>query len=410
MAPLYIFLVYLVWFLSIFFVVFLLLLLFSGVPLYETRKWKGKLPFISILVPAYNEEAKIAYTIDSLKQITYPHVEFIVINDGSNDKTSQVVKKAIGTHPKFAFIDRKENRGKAASLNQGIEHSKGEFIMTMDADSCIEPGIIEKVLPYFQEKDVGAVTVSVKVKNPKTFVEKIIEIEYLIGLSLFLKLFSAINCVFVTPGPFSGYRKSMLTEIGGFDKDNIVEDHEIAYRIHKAGYKIKNCMEAAVETILPETFKGLYIQRRRWYSGAVQTLIQHKNMCFKSKYGLFGYFAPFNQILIFFGLMLFFYTTYMGVTNIIDNVMYFQYVDLDIIERIKDFSFDIFSIQKTWVFGLSSLAATVVLLFAGLRAVQVKWKTKKTGVFGYVFMFLLYQIFWIGAYFAVIKGKKVKWR
>ena len=108
----------------------------------------------------------------------------------------------------------------------------------MDADTIVEPDAIKKSLPYFNEGDVGAVTVSVEVNRPKSFLHKIIDLEFILGLSLFLKVFSFFNCIFVTPGPFSIYRKDVLDKIGGFDVNNIVEDFEIVFRIRKAGYKI----------------------------------------------------------------------------------------------------------------------------------------------------------------------------
>ena len=407
---LFIGLVYLVWFLSTYFIILVLLLLLSGIVLFENKPYNiNYTPLVSVIIPAYNEEESIASTISSLKNVTYSNTEFIILSDGSSDSTSSIVTTNMKNDARFKFIDNKFNKGKAACLNQGITLAKGEFIACMDADSTIEPGIIQKVLPYF-ETGVGAVTVSVKVKKPTTFLEKIIDVEYLLGLSLFLKLFSKFDAIFVTPGPFSMYRHDMLQKIGGFDPTNIVEDHEIAYRIKQAGYSIRNCLEAVVETKLPPTFKGLYVQRRRWYSGAVVTLFQHRKMCFKSKYGFFSFFVPLNQVLIILGLCVFLYSTYLGLSNLFDNILYFRYVDFDIIARFKDFSIDLLTLNKTWFFGMSALAGTLTLTAVGLNVTHVPYKTKKTGILGYILMFFLYQVFWIGAYLAVIRGKRVKWR
>src|SRR3989338_7340450 len=299
-------LVHIVWFLSTYFIVVLLLTLLKNKSrLYKSPKiYKNDyLPKVSIVISAYNEEKKIADSIESLKAVDYPKelYEVIIVNDGSKDKTKDVVlKHADGKN--IIFIDNIENKGKAACLNQGIKMAKGDYVACMDADSMVSKDILRKTIPYFKDRKTGAVTVSVEVKNANNFLQRIIQLEYLLGLSLFLRVFSSFNCVNVTPGPFSIYRKSMLERIHGFDENSITEDLEIAYRIHKSGYKIANCMDTHVKTITPHSVKMLYRQRRRWYSGALMTLWQHKDVILKRKMGLFGYFIPFNYSLITLGL------------------------------------------------------------------------------------------------------------
>jgi len=378
--------------------------------LIEKKKRLDTFPHVSIIAPAYNEEEKIFETIVSLKKINYPSIEFILVNDGSKDNTSSIIKKAIRGDKRFIFIDRLENRGKAASLNEGIALAKGEFIACMDADSVVEKNIFYKTLPYFDSQTVGAVTVSVELKSPKTFLHKIIDIEYTIGLSLFLKLFSFFNCIFVTPGPFSIYRKSVLTEIGGFDKNNITEDHEIAFRIHKKGYSIANCFEAKVRTISPETFKSLYIQRRRWYSGAIQTIIQHRDVLFNNKLGLFGYFTPFNYILLFSGMTLFYAATYLSISKVVQTLWQYQYTGFNFFEHFFEFNIDLLRTSQISLVGTFAFLCTVFIMFSGLYLTKKKIAQKKIGILGFPFLFFLYQIYWTGALIAVLSKKTVKWR
>jgi len=413
MEPLFNALVYTVWFLATYFIVLFLLIMFTHKEkLYENRKLKPLQDslMVSIVVPAYNEEETIAETISSLKNATYKNVEFIIVNDGSKDNTSKVIETAIKNDERFVFIDNEQNKGKAASLNEGIAHAKGQFVACMDADSTIEPGVVEKTLPYFDDGRVGAVTVSVEVKNPKRFIDRIIDIEFSLGLSLFLKVLSFFDCVLVTPGPFSIYRKSMLQEIGGFDLNNITEDLEIAYRIHKSKYKIKHCLEAKVQTIMPPTFKGIYIQRRRWYAGAIYTLIKHKEMLFKKRYGFFGYFIPLNYTLIGLGLLLFVYTDYLSLSKVLKNILYFQYTNFNFLERLFDWEFDILNFNTLSILGNVMFLATIIVMIIGIYFARKSFNDKKWGMVGYPFLFLLYQIFWLGAIVAVVKGKKVKWR
>jgi poly-beta-1,6-N-acetyl-D-glucosamine synthase len=280
----------------------------------------------------------------------------------------------------------------------------------MDADSVVEPKMFQKVLPYFNDRKVGAVTVSVLVKNPKKFLHKIFEFEYVIGLSLFLKTFSFFDSVFVTPGPFSVYRKDVLQEIKGFDDKNITEDLEIAYRLQKKRYRIENCMDAKVYTILPPTFGKICTQRKRWYSGAIVTLRKHKDMLLNPKYGMFGYFIVINYILIALGLTLFGFSLFLLGKNIFNNIGYYTYTGIHLMTWIKHFRFDILAYGRTTVLGFISILFTVLTLIIGLTLTRTKFLKRKIGVIGFLTMFFLYQLFWTIALIAVIRGKKIKWR
>jgi len=94
---------------------------------------------------------------------------------------------------KAIFIDNKKNKGKAACLNQGISVAKGEYVACMDADSVVSKDILKKTIPYFKNDEIGAVTVSVEVKHVNNFLQKIIQLEYILGLSLFLRILSSFH-------------------------------------------------------------------------------------------------------------------------------------------------------------------------------------------------------------------------
>ncbi|MBI4448511.1 glycosyltransferase family 2 protein [Candidatus Woesearchaeota archaeon] len=411
MSPLYNLFVYIVWAFSTYFVVLLLLILF----LYRDRLFEKKrplrsFPLVSVIVPAYNEESKIGETIESLKQLTYPRLEFLIVNDGSKDKTSRVVRSCVKGDKRFTFIDRKENHGKAASLNEAIVKARGEFIACMDADSSAETRIFEKALPYFDADNIGAVTVAVELKRPKKILHRMIDIEYIIGLSLFLKIFSLCDCVFVTPGPFSIYRAGMLKRIGGFDVHNITEDHEIAYRIHKAGYRIVNCLDGKVQTLTPETFKGIYVQRRRWYSGALYTVAAHKDVIFNKRHGLFGLFVPYNYVLIGAGILLFYLSTAMTLTQVGNVLFHYSYTNYNFFEHLLDFNLDLLVVKRIYFVGLSATLFTIFMMIAGLKLTNNSFSTRKLGILTFPYMFICYQIFWTGALWAVIRRRSVSWR
>ncbi|MBN4049027.1 glycosyltransferase family 2 protein [archaeon AH-315-M20] len=405
-------LVHIVWVLSTYFIiVFLLALLKNKNKLYDSPVLdsKDKLPRVSIIISAYNEEEKIADSIESLKSIDYPKelYEVIIVNDGSTDKTKDIVLNyADGKN--VVFIDNNKNKGKAACLNQGIAVANGSYVACMDADSVVPKNILKKTIPYFRKKDIGAVTVSVEVKHVNNFLQKIIQLEYILGLSLFLRVFSLFNCIHVTPGPFSIYRKSLLEKIGNFDVNNITEDLEIAYRIHKAGYKIANCMNTHVRTIIPHNFKGLYRQRRRWYSGALMTLWQHKDMLLRKKSGLFGYFIPFNYTLITFGLGLFLLFLYLSLSNIIKRISLYSFTNYNFFSNLT-WELDFLGISSLAFFGISGILGMIILVTFGLNAIRNSPAKKISLYFGYFLLFFLYQFFWISSFFLVLFRRKVRW-
>jgi peptidoglycan-N-acetylglucosamine deacetylase len=412
MNPYYTAFVYTVWFLATYFIVaFLLHAISYRKKLFDGNEMNMKeMPKVSIIVPSYNEEHHIAETLNSLDKIEYPKelVEIIVLNDGSKDKTAEIASKfADGSH--IILVDDHINKGKAARLNEGIKMAHGDFVVCMDADTQVSSDIIIRTLGHFKSEKVGAVTVTVEVKNKETLLQKIIDLEYILGLSLFLKVFSYFNCIFVTPGPFTVFRRSVLLEIGGFDEKNITEDLEIAYRIHKAGYVIENTMRTKVSTYSPPTFKKLYVQRKRWYTGAILTFWQHRALLLDRNAGMFRFFMPFNYGLIFLGIGLFFYSAYLAISNIVKMLMLYSHTGYNFFTHMS-FSFDPFAISIFSFYGLTSTILTIVFVMIGLYISKKNIIGKIAGVFGYLLIFFLYTFFWTSSMVNVALRRKAKWR
>ena len=283
--------VYLIFIFASLYVSFLFLILFfkNRKDLFKDEITK-KFPFLSVLVPAYNEEKDIEKTLNAILNTDYPKkfMEVIVINDGSTDNTLNILKKF-----KSIKILNKKNSGKADSLNQAIKITKGEFIVVIDADSYPEPDAFLKMVTYFKDKQVAAVTSSVLVKNKTKLLETLEAIEYTI-IAWARKLLEFIGSVYVTPGALSMYRKKALEKIGGFDTKNITEDIEITWNLLRNLYKTKICLSAKTYTTVPDTIKKWWKQRLRWNIGGLQTMNKYKYVLFRRKYGMLGLFvAPF---------------------------------------------------------------------------------------------------------------------
>ena len=228
-------------------------------------KKKHNTPFFSTIVPAYNEEKSIVGTLTSLVNLDYPNdkKEIVVVNDGSTDGTQELVEKFIRDYPtKNITLLNQKNQGKAKAMNNGLNVIKGEFFACLDADSFVHSNALQEMLPYFEDQKIAAVCPLLKVKKPENVLQKVQWTEYIINM--FYKLLnSRLNCIHVTPGPFSVYKTETIKKLGGYDENTITEDLEIALRLQKHNYKIKMAYDSIVYTSVPQNFKQIWNQRYR---------------------------------------------------------------------------------------------------------------------------------------------------
>ena len=302
-------------------------------------------PTISVVIPAYNEEKAIEETVRSVLDADYPKgkMEVIVVNDGSTDRTAKIVGSI---KDKRVRLLNKKNEGNAAySKNYGIKRSKGEIIITLDADSTITKDSIKKMLHYFKD-DVAAVTSAVKVKEDErvTFWEKLQKLEYLFTI-FNRRLFAMINGVYVTPGPFSAFRREVFDEVGLFDPTNFMEDQEIALRIQAANYRIESCMDAVVYTRVPKDFRSFMKQRERWNRGGMRNAVKYA-FTINPKYGDFGLFVMLYSIL---SIVLLIVVSVVVATAISEGNMFFLENPLWYIEPIHVLSVMVFGITLAWI-------------------------------------------------------------
>ncbi|TWI99934.1 cellulose synthase/poly-beta-1,6-N-acetylglucosamine synthase-like glycosyltransferase [Mucilaginibacter frigoritolerans] len=258
---------------------------------------KSKLPAVSIIVPGYNEEITALKTIESLLKTDYTDFEIIFVDDGSKDKTFDLVNNAYGNHPLVQVLT-KPNGGKASALNFGISHAKNEFVVCIDADTQLKDDAIYHLMTYFTDDEIGAVAGTVKVGNENNFITLWQSIEYITAQNMDRRAFDLINSITVVPGAIGAFRKSAIYKAGGFTYDTLAEDCDLTMRILKQGFIVKNCAEAIAYTEAPETLNGLLKQRFRWSFGVMQSFWKNKDALFNKKYKFFGMLGMPN-ILIF---------------------------------------------------------------------------------------------------------------
>lgn len=302
---------------------------------------------VSIIVPAYNEEAGIVESVRSLLSLRYPQMEIIVVNDGSLDgtmnqmitqfqmtKVNKVIRKQLKTEPILAvyqsmiyphlFLADKQNGGKADALNAGINLSKYPYFCSIDGDSILEPTSLLKVMKPIvtSNEEVIASGGNVRIANGSliqmgnitnvTLSHKPLVImqviEYLRAFLLGRITLSKYNMVLIISGAFSIFSKKWVIEAGGYAPNTIGEDMEIVVRLHrllkekKEKKKIVFVSDPVCWTEAPEKVTFLRRQRMRWHQGLLESLWKHRKMTFNPKYGAVGMISfPYFWIIECFG-------------------------------------------------------------------------------------------------------------
>ena len=340
---------------TLYFVIDILLYVYSIFSFFRKRKKQNEnFDFnqypISIIVPAFNEEVSIVTCTNMLAKLDYPNFEIIVVNDGSNDNTMDILKSNYDTvlvteKPKqnietnevvgvyhvrnknIVIID-KENGGKADAVNVGINYSSGDYICTIDADSILdEKALREVIIPFIKNRNTIVSGGQLAVANEVVLVDnKVVNskiprniwvqwqiIEYIKSFLISRIGLSKVNALLIMSGAFSLFKKEDLTMVGGFlskinnhsyiekyvgsGKQTVCEDMEIVVRLWK--YKRDNNIKAKAEflpepvcwTEVPDSPRNLYKQRSRWHQGLGETLAIYRNMMFEPKYGVTGMFG-----------------------------------------------------------------------------------------------------------------------
>lgn len=250
-------------------------------------------PSISIVIPAHNEEKSISGTIKSVLDADYlKEREVIVVNDGSIDRTENIVNKISG-EDKRVRIYTTMHAGKANAINLGIRNAKNDIIVVLDADSKIEKDALIEIVKPFSKRMIGAVSGIIRANDSKNPITWFQDFEYILS-SGWRFLCNKINGTYIFPG-FAAFRRDALLKIGGFSRDTFSEDFDIGIRLKKAGYDLA-MSSAIIYTKVPETLGGLIKQRVRWGRGTVQVMRKHKDIILNKKYGTVGLYGMPTQI------------------------------------------------------------------------------------------------------------------
>jgi len=290
---------------------------------------------VSFLIPAYNEEATIVSSLESLLAMHYPEFEVIVANDGSKDATLTVLKEAFDlveslpgprrftqhapvrsawrstTHAGLLVLD-KENGGRADALNAALEQARYPVVVLTDADSLIDPAALQKAGTRFLDvpslMGMGgtirvvneAKVVGGAVKEPRTprnFIARWQQLEYLRAFIAARAAMSQVGCLISISGAFGLFRRSALLAVGGLRVDTVGEDFELTVRLHRhfrdarLEHRLEFMIDPVCWTQVPDEAKVLRSQRDRWHRGLWETLWVHRDMLLNPRYGRIGLVA-----------------------------------------------------------------------------------------------------------------------
>jgi peptidoglycan-N-acetylglucosamine deacetylase len=248
------------------------------------------LPGVTVLIPAHNEEPVILQTVNSVLTSNYPEMHVVVVNDGSGDATGELLDSHFGDDPRVRIIHQ-VNRGKAAALRRALAEARTEIVVTIDADTEVEPEAIRLLVRHFSDPKVGAMAGNVKVGNRSRWLTRWQALEYITSQNMEKRAFHLLNCITVVPGALGAWRKSAIEAAGGITADTVAEDADLTIAIRRLGWRIGYDEAAVAWTEAPDTAKILIRQRFRWTFGTMQSFWKHRDTLFRPKYGTLGWIA-----------------------------------------------------------------------------------------------------------------------
>ena len=265
-------------------------------------------PFVSIMIPAHNEESVIAHTVENIRNLTYKNIEIILIDDRSEDNTLEVIKSLADKFDNVKYLSRKKDAfpGKSAVLNDALVIAQGEAILVFDADATVEPDFLSKLVPNLEPEDVGAVQARKVIRNSDTnILTKCQNNEYTLDTYLQVGR-DAIKGAVELRGNGELIKRKALDDIGGWNNYTITDDLDMSTRLHIKGWDVRYCLDAKVYEegvcyIIP-----LFRQRRRWLEGTIRRYLEYffqaissKKMSLKAKLDMVVYITQFIMPLWF---------------------------------------------------------------------------------------------------------------
>jgi poly-beta-1,6-N-acetyl-D-glucosamine synthase len=288
---------------------------------------------VSVIVPAYNEDAVIRDTVLSVLGSRHPLFELIVVNDGSTDNTMQVLLDSFQLELRDVFYPQpiktarvrnvyrsrlhqnmwlvdKDNGGQADACNAGVNIASHQYILHTDADCVFEPDTLVRVVRAinFDPRRIIGIGGQLRPSNglqihdgkitgsrlPRSLVARFQVIEYMSAFMTHRPAWSRLNAVTVVAGGFGLWRRDVVVQLGGYATDLTHEDIELTINAHRqfrrgrVPYRIVIVPDATIWTQVPSTWDGIRTQRKRWQRVVIEVLWKYRSMLFNPRYGVVG--------------------------------------------------------------------------------------------------------------------------
>jgi cellulose synthase/poly-beta-1,6-N-acetylglucosamine synthase-like glycosyltransferase len=290
-------------------------------------------PTISVIAPAFNEEATIVESLHALFGLHYPNLEIVVVNDGSRDRTLDRLRDNFSlrsihpiyrrlvvtapvrglyrspTHPGLVVVDKENGGSKADAVNAGFNVATGHLVCVMDADTLIEPHALQlMVRPFLEDPTVIAVGGTIRIVNgcavrggrvveprvPHNAWAGFQVVEYLRAF-LFGRLgWNRLGGNLIISGGFGLFDREAVLAAGGFMHDAIGEDIELVTRLRARAAerglpgRVAFVPDPVAWTEAPDGLRVLGGQRDRWHRGLADTLLRFRHVLFNPRYGVLG--------------------------------------------------------------------------------------------------------------------------
>lgn len=329
-------------------------------------------PTLSVIAPAYNESATIIDNIRTLLSLYYNNYEIVVVNDGSTDDTMEKIMEAYElekvnyyfdyrlpcerikgvyksknrSFKKLMVVD-KRNGGKADALNAGLNVTKNELVVSIDADSIMEQdALLKLVKPFLEQKEkkvIGAGGV-IRIANsceisgghikkihlPGKWLPRAQVMEYTRAFLMGRMAWSELDGLLLISGALGMFDREVVIQAGGYSTKTVGEDMELVVRIRrymaerKIDYQVEYIPDPLCWTEVPSSIKDLARQRSRWTRGTIETLLTHRKLFLNRKYGKLGlmgypywlFFEWLAPIVEFIGILWFAVLAIMGRLNV----------------------------------------------------------------------------------------------
>lgn len=397
-------------FITLYFQIFLLVSYFEKK---DTIKKKPEtITYLSatIIVPCFNEEKTVQRTIESLLDLEYPDdlITIMVIDDGSTDNTWAEVQK-YKDRPRIKLFQKENEGSKFAALNFALPLVETELVGVLDADSWVSSDALKNYMEFFADPEVMATIPSMLIAEPKSHLQKAQKAEYDIGLFA-RKAFAKLNSIYITPGPFSVFRKYVFDTLGPYREAHHTEDAEIALRMQRHHYKIAYSEHSIVYTVGPQKLKPLVKQRVRWVYGFIKNIYDYRDMLFKKEYRALGLIVlPLGVFRVFITVVLFPLSMWLIVLPIYRWIEKMTVVGLSFpIPWNIDWYF--VNITQLHLFSFIGLVLSVMVLWIGRELVNDRRKFTIDIVY-MLFMYTFIAPIWlIKSSYNAILSRKQSWR